>query len=180
MRVTVEDGSGQKVILDDRPGPEPVAKAAPREWDGTSVDGTVVKSEDESRFTLCVAYPAWRADRSVAADHHRDFVSDAVLEKAAWEYLSKSPKVGLWHSPGRMTEGSGEVVESYIWRADPWLIKAADGSECVVNPGDWLLGILWTPPAWELIKSGQIGGISMQGSATRRQPTADSLARLRS
>ena len=140
--------------------------------------GLVVKSEDEQRFTLCVSYPANRPDVSIAADHFRDFASAKAVESAAWQYLTKSPKVGLHHSDG--SDGAGRVVESYIWRADPWLIKAADGTEQTVHPGDWLLGIVWEPDAWEAIKSGQVRGLSPQGRARRRVPAPDALANLRS
>lgn len=140
--------------------------------------GAVIKSEDEQRFTLCVAYPSNRADVGVAADHFRDFSGVKATEAAAWAYLTKSPLVGLWHANG--TEGAGRVVESYIWRADPWVLKAVDGTEQRIEAGDWLLGIQWEPEAWRAIKAGEIGGISPQGRAKRRIPSPDAVANLRS
>lgn len=143
-------------------------------WDGESVAGVLVKASDERRYTLTVAYPADRADVAVAADGHRDFASKAAIEEAAWNYLRKGGKIGLDHADG--TEDAGERVESYIWPGDDWVSP----SGYVVKNGDWMLGIVWTPEAWELVKAGKIGGVSMQGSAQRRKATAEAIAALRS
>lgn len=156
-------------VVDD--GKDEAAKAT---WDGESVSGALVKAVDERRYTLSVAYPADKADVAVAQDGHRDFASKAAVEEAAHDYLRKSRKVGLMHADG--TEGAGEVVESYIWPGDDWTTD----SGYVVKSGDWMLAVIWEPEAWELIKAGKIGGVSMQGSARRRKPTAEAIAALRS
>lgn len=176
MRVTVEDASGGRVVIDG----DEIAKgeAEPGPWDGRTVAGQLIKSEDERRFTLHVAYPANRADKSVAADGYRDFSGPDAVEDAAWSYLLKHRKVGLWHQDG--TEGSGDVAESYVYRGPDWTISAPDGSECVIKAGDWLIGIRWSEDTWPLVKSGKIAGVSMQGSAVRRRPSAEALAALRS
>lgn len=173
LRVTIEDGT-ERVVID---GGEVVKATQPESWDGTGIAGQVVKAVDERRFTLVVGYPALRPDQGVAADGFRDFAGAQAVENAAWSYIRKGGKIGLWHADG--TEGSGECVESYIHRAGPWVIKAADGSEQTVNDGDWLLGIVWSPETWQLIKSGQVRGVSMQGSAVRRRPSQEALASLR-
>lgn len=147
-------------------------------WDGTGIAGRVVKAEDERRYTLTVAYPADKPDAAVAADGYRDFASKAAVEDAAWSYLAKSPEVGLWHADG--TDGAGRVVESYVYRGPDWTVKAADGTEHTITAGDWLLGIQWGAQAWEDVKAGRIGGVSMQGRAERRVPTAEAVANLRS
>lgn len=159
---------------------EPTPAGAPA-WnaDGTAdVAGIVVKSTDELRYTLTVAYPADKADTAVAADGFRDFASKGAVRDAAWSYLTKSRQVGLGHKDG--TDGAGEIVESFLWPGDDWTVKAADGTEHVVKQGDWLIGTVWSPEAWDMIKSGEIGGVSMQGSAARRVPSAEAVASLRS
>jgi hypothetical protein len=143
------------------------------EWDGDGLAGVLVKASDERRYILAVAYPADRADVAVAQDGHRDFASKQAVEDAAWNYLRKRGSVGLWHADG--TEGAGEVVESFIWPGDDW----ATGSGYVVKKGDWLVGIVWDDISWEMVKAGMIGGVSMQGSARRRTPTAEAIAALR-
>ncbi len=155
--------------------PAGAAKAA---WDGVGVAGLVVKAESEQRYTLTVAYPANKADAAVAADGYKDFASKAAVEDAAWSYLTKSPVVGLWHADG--TDGAGQVVESYIYRGPDWTVKAADGTEHTVTAGDWLLGIQWDQASYEDVKAGRIGGVSMQGKAARRVPSAEAVASLRS
>lgn len=142
------------------------------------VSGVVVKSSEEQRYTLTVAYPANKPDVAVAQDGHIDFAAPLAVEKAAWAYLRKSPNVGLWHKEG--TDGSGTVVESYIYRGPDWEIKASDGSQQIIKSGDWLMGIIWDEKTWPLIKQGLIGGVSPQGRARRRVPTAEAIAQLRS
>ncbi len=154
--------------------------SAPAEqWDGAGIAGLLVKSDSERRYTLCIAYPANKADVTVARDGHRDFAGKRAVREAAWAYLEKSPLVGAWHENG--TEGTGRVVESFIWPDDAsdWHMKAVDGSEQVVKSGDWLVGIRWDESAWQLIKEGRASGVSMQGAAKRRKPDAASVAQLR-
>lgn len=175
MRVTVEDETGRKVTVE--PGGAP-------EWDGVSVAGRVVKSDDERRYTLCVVYPADKADVSVAADGHRDFASKQAVEEACWAFTRKAraltvgDEIGAWHEDG--TEGAGEKVENYIYRGPDWEIEASDGSKQVVKSGDWLMGIVWDPATWALIKARHITGVSMQGTAKRRAATPEAIEGLRS
>lgn len=173
MRVIVEDGPS-RVTIDEGV----VAKDAPEAWDGTSIATRLIKSSEDRRYTLHVAYPANKPDAHVAADGYRDFASAEAVENAAWAFLQKSPKIGLWHAKG--TDGAGDVVESYVYRGPQWTLKAADGTTQVIDPGDWLVGIVWSPDTWDLVKTGRVNGVSMQGSATRRKPSREALASLRS
>jgi len=156
--------------------PDEVAKA--EIIDTNAVAGMVVKSEEEQRYTLTVAYPANKPDVGVAQDGFRDYASANAVEKAAWSYLRKSPNIGLWHQDG--TDGSGEVCESYIYRGPDWEVAAADGSTQVIKAGDWLMGIIWSEATWPLVKQGLIGGVSPQGRAKRRMPDKADVANLRS
>ncbi|HWU23651.1 MAG TPA: XkdF-like putative serine protease domain-containing protein [Nocardioides sp.] len=123
----------------------------------------------EQRFLLTVGYQAGPDPRiQRGADGYRDYFTSEELEKAAWSLLrSGAPTCGLFHMDG--TEGAAEIVESMIWRADPWLIKAVDGTEVTVKFGDWLAGLLCDQTAWDLYKRGRIGGVSPQGAAKRRR-----------
>jgi hypothetical protein len=173
VRVVVED-SGGRVTIDDGA----IAKDAEAEWDGATVTTRVVKSEAARRYTLHVAYPAGRADKHVAADGYKDFASAGAVEDAAWSFLTKSPRIGLGHRPG--TEGAGVCAESYVYRGPDWKLVARDGSEQVIKAGDWLIGVIWDKDVWPKVLSGEIGGVSMQGSAVRRKPAPEALAALRS
>jgi putative serine protease XkdF len=151
----------------------PAAKA----WDGETVKGVVVKADDERRYTLTVAYPADSADIGRARDGFQDFASKDAVENAAWSYMEKARNVGLMHAEG--TDGAGTVVESYVYRGPDWPLEAADGTGQVIKAGDWLIGIRWGEDAWNMIKSGEIGGVSMQGAAVRRTPSPADVARVK-
>lgn len=114
----------------------------------------------EERYVLGIAYPANRVDG------HDEFMTTDTVQKAAWGYVSKGGQIGLHHADG--TVGHAEVVESYIYRGPDWTQTAADGSTQVVKSGDWLVGAVFDEPTWELIKSGQFTGWSIQGLAARR------------
>jgi hypothetical protein len=144
--------------------------------DETDADAalTVVKSNDEHRYTLGIAYAANKVDAGVAKDGHRDFVGADALEQCAWNFMMKSREIGIFHSADEAAVGRGDVVESYIWRGDDWEI-----GDTVVKAGDWLLGIQWDEPTWALVKSGAITGLSPQGRAARRTPDDETLAQVR-
>jgi hypothetical protein len=167
VKATVKPDGTITVDTDGRP--------AVKAWDGETVAGALVKADDERRYTLTVAYPADKADAAVAADGHRDFASKDAVRQAAWSFLVKSPMVGLHHAEG--TDGAGTVVESFTWPGPDW---SPDGAGYTVKEGDWLVGVVWSEQAWSLIKSGKVGGVSMQGSAKRRKPAPEALAGLRS
>jgi len=124
----------------------------------------IVKAE-EQRYTLTVVYPC-SGKGEPEPDFHGDVMSDIELEKAAWGYIGKgTDRVGLMHRPG--TAGAGKVVESYIWRGPEWKMVDTGGTEQSVSPGDWVMGIVWSPEAWAAIKSGQLTGVSLQGAARK-------------
>lgn len=140
--------------------------------------GTMLKSDDEKRVALFVAYPANKPDVGTALDGFRDFASKGVIESAAWNWLARGGHLGLWHE--RNADDLYEVVASDLHHGPDWVLKATDGSEQRIVDGDWLVTVrAKTPEAWALIKSGVIGGASPQGAAKRRTPTPEALAGLR-
>lgn len=167
-KLTLPDGAVYEVRDDGKTS---------KTWDGETVKGVVVKSDDERKYTLQVAYPADSPDVAVARDGFQDFASKEAVERAAWSYMEKARNVGLMHAQG--TDGAGTVVESYVYRGPDWHIAAADGSDQVVKSGDWMIGIRWGEDAWNMIKSGEIGGVSMQGGAKRRTPSPADIARVK-
>jgi hypothetical protein len=124
----------------------------------------VFKAE-EQRYTLTVVYPASKRGEE-RGDFHGDVMYESELEKSAWNFIDKGTgRVGLMHRPG--TAGAGKVVESYIWRAPEWKMQDTGGNEQSVSPGDWVMGIVWSPEAWAAIKGGSITGVSLQGAASK-------------
>lgn len=117
----------------------------------------------EQRYVLGIAYQAGPDPRiAKGADGGRDYFSPEELEKAAWSFLRDGgAQVGIEHADG--TTGAARVVESYIWRGDPWDL----GDGVIVKSGDWLVGAILDEAAWAMYKTGRITGWSPQGSARR-------------
>lgn len=123
---------------------------------------------ESQRYVLGIAYQAGRDPRiAKGADGSRDFFTADELEKAAWQFLKSTPTIGLFHADG--TEGHADVVESYVWRGQPWVIDDTPGHEVIVRKGDWLIGAILDDAAWALYEAGEITGFSPQGSAKRRK-----------
>lgn len=129
---------------------------------------SLLKAQEEQRYTLMLAWPALKPDVAKAEDGHRDFARPEVVERTAWEWMVKSRSVGLYHHDG--TEGHGTVVESYIYRGPAWQVNP----DTLIKAGDWLIGTIWDDRAWTLVKAGLINGMSPQGSA-QRQPADPAL-----
>lgn len=157
--------------LDSSSVPDAVEKEDLLSWQ-------LLKARSEHRYTLGLAYPAYRLDVGQAADGHRDFVGAEPLEKAAWSWMKEHRELNLFHEAG--TVGHGEVVESYIYRGPDWKVRSpVDNQYYVIKSGDWLVGAVWDPYAWTLIKLGLVNGWSPEGKAQRRKPTPESVANLR-
>lgn len=146
------------------------------DYDGAALG--LVKSLDEYRVTLGVAYPAYKVDERLAKDGFQDFAPADLVEQIAWRWMKERQAIGLFHERG--TEGHGITVESGIHRGPDWLVKNAQG-EVRVCEGDWLLAVEWDKPTWALIKSRRPGaprGWSPQGRAERDVPSPESMARV--
>ncbi len=142
---------------------EPIEKADDAAWTA------VLKSNAEQRYTLMLAWPALKPDVAKAADGRRDYARPEVVERTAHAWMAKSRSVGLFHQDGDATVGHGTVVESYVYRGPDWQV-----ADTLIKAGDWLIGTIWSEPAWALVKRGLINGMSPQGTA-RRAPADPSL-----
>jgi hypothetical protein len=122
----------------------------------------------EQRYLLTVFHQAGPDPKiQKGLDGGRDYFTAEELEKACWSMLQSGvPEVGFFHGD---IVGHAQVVESYIYRGPDWTMTADDGSQVIVKAGDWLGGLLCDEIAWELKKSGRVGGVSIQGKAKRRK-----------
>jgi len=160
-----EDGKIAPYIQIER---EAVMRARKRTNNTDAVPNVkVFKEVAEQRYTLGVAYMPDHPDVGTALDGFRDQITAEELEKAAWRFMSKSPKVGLHHRDG--TEKSGTVVESYIYRGPTWKIGGQ-----TIKSGTWLVGVIWSPEAWAEIKANKVRGFSPQGTGKRTNIPTDS------
>jgi len=173
--LTLDDIKGAAKAADISPeeAAENILGAVAKATKAADVACQVVKTSEERRYTLGLAYGANLPDVGKAADGFQDFVGPEALEQAAWSYLRKGGGVGLGHAEG--TEGHGTVVESYLYRGPDWNVGGQ-----VIKAGDWLIGCVWDEETWPLIKSGALTGFSPQGRARRRAPSPEALAALRS
>jgi hypothetical protein len=142
---------------------------------------------EEQRLLIGIAYQAGPDPRiTKGADGGRDYFEPEALELAAHNFMLKGQQHGLFHMEG--TEGAARPVESFIYRnVVPWVVsdsvavnktladlaaeveKCAGPDDLIVRPGDWCLGAILSPKAWDLYKSGRISGWSPQGVARRRR-----------
>lgn len=140
--------------------------------------GSVVKAEPEKRFLLMVGYSPNSMPKR-GADGYLDVISPELAEKACWRFLLNGAGAGLLHKEGGAD--AFKVVENYIYRCDtPWVLKATDGTERTIRNGDWLIGVLCSEQTWADYKAGRYGSGSLQGSASRRAPSPETLEHLRS
>lgn len=123
--------------------------------------------DQPQRYVLAVAHQAG-PDPAIrkGADGGRDYFTEAELERAAWRFMQGPREIGLNHRDGSV--GVAKVVESYVWRGPDW--PQPDGT--IVKAGDWLIGFVCEPPAWEMVEKGLVTGVSVQGAARRVRPGA--------
>lgn len=125
-------------------------------------------SDEPMRLLIGIAYQAGPDPRiTKGADGGRDYFTAAELEKACHSFLRNGPSVGLFHADGTDAGGgAATVVESYIYRNDePWVVS----DDLVVRKGDWVLGAILNPAAWQMYLDGKLSGWSPQGTARRRR-----------
>jgi hypothetical protein len=137
---------------------------------------TVVKADPEHKYVLMVAYSANKMPKR-GADQRTDIASPDVLEQACWKFADNGFKVGLNHMDG--TVGAARVVENFVHRGPKMRFVGPDGTQQTIRKGDWCVGMILSPKAWEMYKAGLIKGASPQGSAGRKAATSKTLARMR-
>lgn len=115
---------------------------------------------DEKRFTLS----PWYIPNTIDGDG--DWAPPEVIQQAAWEYSQWSERwVMLQHNPDIVAGYWVELMTiPYEWTVP---ILQADGSaeEFTFPAGTVFLGVIWEPWAWELVKRGDITGLSIGGYA---------------
>jgi len=111
-------------------------------------------------------------------DAHDDYLSPAVIEETAHNFLSESRVVGLDHNG----EADGaKIVESWIQpypstedykaaiEGRPHKAYAQNFGDDVVRSGSWILGVKLTPELWSRVQSGELNGFSIGGYGQREE-----------
>jgi 2'-5' RNA ligase len=127
----------------------------------------VAKADAAMRYTLAPLYVP------EVDDSHDEYAKAEDLQAAVHDYVrgwstsEDGRTIRLQHTPETR---AGECVEIVTW---PFEVKCAlrkgDGSiaEVTMPPNTVYQGVVWEPWAWELVKEGKIGGLSMGGMAVR-------------
>ena len=117
--------------------------------------------DEEERYT----FSPWYVPDSL--DAHGEWTDRKEVQQAFWKYLSKDNRdIRLQHNTDIV---AGEWVEGATWPFEATVpVKHPDGDiEYTFPAGTPFLGIIWEPWAWELIKKGEIRGLSIGGTALR-------------
>lgn len=119
--------------------------------------------DDEKRYTLS---PWYVPD---VLDAHGEWTDKDEVQRAFWDYLKRDDRsIRLQHN---MDITAGEWVEGLTWPHEVTVpIKHPEGdTEMTFPAGTPFLGVIWEPWAWELIKDGEIRGLSIGGRGKRME-----------
>lgn len=112
-----------------------------------------LKADEEKRYTLGIVY------EPDTVDSQGDYATAEDIEKAAWDFMRKTLRLGYMHK--EWSNDIGDIVESYLAPVD---MRIGDS---IVKKGTWLLGVVWSSEYWEKVQKGEITGFSMGGRARR-------------
>jgi len=125
------------------------------------LDSGFVSKAAEYRYTLG---PAYVPDRE---DAHGEFTDTVTLQAAMWDWVRKGDRtIYLQHSD----KAAGEMVEMMTmpFPLEAELTVPGQGVTKYTFPADTpFLGVVWEEWAWDLVKSGQLRGYSIGGTAKR-------------
>jgi hypothetical protein len=118
--------------------------------------------DNEKRYT----YGPWYVPESV--DLHKEWATRDHVQEALWKYVDRGDRdIRLQHNTEIV---AGRWVELATM---PFPVEAFVKSEAGVlvkhtyPAGTPFMGVIWEPWAWELVKSGDIRGYSIGGTAQR-------------
>ena len=108
------------------------------------------KEEEEKKLVYGIVYEPNEIDAQ------GDFATEEEIEKAAHNFMLKYQQIDKQHD---FTPGVAEVVESYIAPTDMTI------GEQEIKKGSWVLVTKVNDDIWEDVKSGNLTGYSMAGTA---------------
>lgn len=140
-----------------------------------SEDG-IGSSDDLSELTALIksydptADDDWEVAFTVMAepnvvDKQRDMWTEEEIRKAAHQFLADG---GLLNHQHQDMNSVGQLAESFVALGD-MSIETPDGKTALVKKGSWVIGVKPNPEIKRKIMSGEITGMSVQGSAKRVQ-----------
>ena len=157
-------------VIDVYPMVESFARSGPVLKFKTTGRNEMYKVNEEQRYTFTVVY------KPDDVDAHDEYVSPDDLQLSLWDHVRAGERdVYVQHGrlPGVGFRKAGEWVELATWPYEHDVtFKMADGSEetRTIPAGSAWMGTIWEPWAWELVKSGDIRGLSFGGTSRRIAP----------
>lgn len=152
VKIGVEDG---KIVV----------KASPTSSQ-VHVD-SIMSDELEKTAELRYTFSPWYVPESL--DAHGEWTDRTEVQQAFWDYLADADRsIALQHN---MDIVAGKWVEGATWPFEVTVpVKHPEGEREHTYPaGTPFLGVIWEPWAWELVKSGEIRGLSIGGTANRAE-----------
>ena len=96
-------------------------------------------------------------------DSQGDFMSEDTIREMAYGFMKKQDLAAIDTNHSREPNGS-HIVESFIARED----------DSIFIPGSWVLGVrVPDDETWELVKSGELNGFSIDGHGVRVDTVID-------
>ncbi len=163
VEISIEDDGIRVMPVDKETGPTSNSVHVPTtEWrkKPSHLSKAIV---EEERYTFS---PWYVPD---VLDAHGEWSDPREVQHAFWEYLSNDDReIRLQHN---MDIVAGKWVEGATWPYEVTVpVKHPEGeTEYTFPAGTPFLGIIWEPWAWELIKAGDIRGLSIGGTAQRAE-----------
>lgn len=138
-----------------------------------SLYAEIYKAVAEKRFTYTVVYKASKSITEPIKDAHREFATADELQEALWDYVRLGDRdIYVQHG---MVEGigfkkAGEWVElatiPYEFEAE-FKLPGQSIRKSKIPAGSIVMGVIWLPWSWKLVKKGKIRGFSFGGLAGR-------------
>jgi hypothetical protein len=163
VEISVDDDGIRVLPVDKQTGPTSDSVHVPT-TDWRKKPSHLAKAEvEEERYT----FSPWYVPDVV--DAHGEWTDPREVQHAFWRYLANEDRdIRLQHNTDIV---AGRWVEGATWPYEVEVeVKHPEGEVQYTFPaGTPFLGIIWEPWAWELIKSGEIRGLSIGGTAQRAE-----------
>jgi len=126
-----------------------------------TITAPVVKEsmDDEKQYALYVVYVP------EVDDSQGERMTKEDIEKACWSfgkkcYFAQGNRIDMQHAEDMEKHSECMVVENFVSREDGYM----------GNPeGTWYMGIIHGDEEWEMLKNGDINGVSMAGQAAKEE-----------
>ena len=124
-------------------------------------------ASDDERYTFSIIYRATNDEKKPDLDSHSEYMTASDIEETLRDYVRKGDRrIFLQHNPAGKV--AGEWVNICVWPFDVETdFKLPDGSvrKSTIPQNSAWMGVIWEPWAWEMVKKGEITGLSFGGFA---------------